>query len=53
LLACTGLLDGRKCATHWIAADEFRRMFPKVNLVPDKIITDEQASIPAAAHILA
>ena len=42
LLACTGLLDGRKCATHWIAADEFRRMFPKVNLVPDKIITDEQ-----------
>jgi len=42
LLAKTGLLNGRKCATHWIAADEFRRMFPEVNLVPDKIITDEQ-----------
>jgi transcriptional regulator GlxA family with amidase domain len=42
LLAKTGLLTGRKCATHWIAADEFRRMFPDIDLVPDKIITDEQ-----------
>ena len=42
LLAKTGLLNGKRCATHWIAADEFRRMFPEVNLVPDKIITDEQ-----------
>lgn len=42
LLASTGLLDGKKCSTHWIAADEFRRMFPKVDLVTDRIITDEQ-----------
>ncbi len=42
LLASTGLLEGKKCATHWIAADEFRKMFPNVQLVPDKIITDEQ-----------
>jgi len=42
LLAQTGLLNGRKCATHWIAADDFRKMFPEVDLVPDKIITDEQ-----------
>ncbi len=41
LLASTGLLDRRSCSTHWFAADEFRRMFPKINLVPDKIITDE------------
>lgn len=41
LLAGTGLLNGRNCATHWIAADEFRAMYPKVNLVDDKIITDE------------
>lgn len=41
LLASTGLLNGRKCATHWIAANDFRRMFPDVNLVEDKIITDE------------
>lgn len=42
LLAATGLLKGRRCATHWAEADNFRRMFPDVNLVPDKIITDEQ-----------
>ncbi|WP_276482082.1 GlxA family transcriptional regulator [Paraflavitalea pollutisoli] len=42
LLASTGLLHGKKCATHWLGANEFRRMFPDVTLVPEKIITDEQ-----------
>ena len=42
LLAGTGLLNGRKCATHWVEAENFRTMFPDVLLVPDKIITDEQ-----------
>jgi transcriptional regulator GlxA family with amidase domain len=41
LLASTGLLKGRKCATHWVFANEFKKMFPDVNLVPEKIITDE------------
>ncbi|MDB5060394.1 MAG: AraC family transcriptional regulator [Mucilaginibacter sp.] len=41
LLASTGLLDGKSCSTHWIAADNFRSMFPKVNLQTDKLITDE------------
>jgi transcriptional regulator GlxA family with amidase domain len=41
LLAGTGLLKGRQCATHWMMANEFRTMFPDVQLVEDKIITDE------------
>ncbi|MBO9638633.1 GlxA family transcriptional regulator [Siphonobacter aquaeclarae] len=41
LLASTGLLNGRKCATHWMAARDFRRMFPEVQLIADKVITDE------------
>jgi len=41
LLASTGLLKGRKCATHWMAENEFRKMFPDVNLVTEQIITDE------------
>ncbi len=41
LLASTGLLTGKKCATHWLAANEFRQMFPDVNLIPEQIITDE------------
>jgi transcriptional regulator GlxA family with amidase domain len=41
ILASAGLLDGKSCSTHWSAADNFRSMFPKVNLQPDKLITDE------------
>ena len=41
LLAATGLLNGRKAATHWAAANDFRKMFPAVDLVEEKIITDE------------
>lgn len=42
LLASTGLLDGKECSTHWLFADEFRSMFPKVTLVDGKIISDEK-----------
>lgn len=41
LLAATGLLNGKRCATHWIAANDFRRMFPNVELVDDRIMTEE------------
>lgn len=41
LLASTGLLNGKKCATHWLAENDFKRMFPEVSLVTEKIITDE------------
>jgi transcriptional regulator GlxA family with amidase domain len=42
LLASTGLLNGKKCSTHWRSANAFRSMFPEVNLVDDRIITEEQ-----------
>lgn len=42
LLASTGLVTGKKCATHWQAAATFRKMFPEVDLVTEKVITDEQ-----------
>lgn len=42
LLAATGLVNGKKCATHWLAENAFRKMFPEVSLVTEKIITDEQ-----------
>jgi transcriptional regulator GlxA family with amidase domain len=41
LLASTGLVNGKKCATHWVAANEFRKMFPDVNLVTERVVTDE------------
>ncbi len=42
LLASTGLLKGKQCSTHWRAANDFKRSFPDVNLVVDRIITDDQ-----------
>ncbi len=41
LLASSGLLDGKSCSTHWSVADNFKSMFPQVNLQTDKLITDE------------
>lgn len=41
ILASTGLLDGKKCATHWMAVTDFKNMFPDIDLVSDRIITDE------------
>jgi transcriptional regulator GlxA family with amidase domain len=42
LLAATGLVNGKKCATHWMATNAFRAMYPDVNLVTEKIITDDR-----------
>lgn len=41
MLAASGLLDGKSCSTHWAHADAFRQQFPKVNLMTDRLITDE------------
>jgi transcriptional regulator GlxA family with amidase domain len=42
MLAASGLLDGKNCSTHWSVAENFRMMFPEVNLRTDKLITDEK-----------
>lgn len=41
LFAATGLLNGRKCSTHWLFAPQFRTMYPEVQLVDQKIIAEE------------
>lgn len=41
LLASTGLLDGKKCSTHWDFTNEFREMFPLVEVVEGNIVTEE------------
>ncbi|TCC03831.1 helix-turn-helix domain-containing protein [Kribbella soli] len=40
LLAATGLLDGRRVATHWRYADELQRRFPAVQVDPDVLYVD-------------
>lgn len=41
ILAATGLVDGKSCTTHWMGSEAFRQMFPKVELLEQKVITDE------------
>lgn len=40
-LAETGLLDGKQCSTHWMHANNFRKLYPKVEMVDDRIMTEE------------
>lgn len=42
LLASTGLLNGKKCSTHWGFQSEFREKFPEVNVVEGNIVTEEK-----------
>ena len=41
VLASSGLIDGKNCSTHWVAADRFKSQFPKVIVQAEKLITDE------------
>jgi transcriptional regulator GlxA family with amidase domain len=40
LAADAGVLDGKEATTHWIAADAFRRRFPRVLLTPERMLVD-------------
>ncbi len=40
-LAGTGLLDHKMATTHWAVAETFKKTFPKVDLRPDLMVTDE------------
>jgi len=40
LLAETGLLDGKKCSTHWAHISEFRERYPDVEVEDGAIITE-------------
>ena len=41
ILAETGLINGKSCATHWTAHELFQRKYPEVNLIPEKIICED------------
>lgn len=47
LLAETGLLDGKVATTHWKAFTEFKRLYPKVKIEKEKIISIDGSIITA------
>lgn len=40
LLAETGLLDGKKCSTHWAYIEEFKAKYPLIDVEDGAIITE-------------
>ncbi|HYG39502.1 MAG TPA: helix-turn-helix domain-containing protein [Cytophagales bacterium] len=42
LLAETGLLNGKKCSTHWAHISEFRERYPNVEVEDGAIITEHE-----------
>jgi transcriptional regulator GlxA family with amidase domain len=48
LLAEAGLLDGRRCTTHWRHAAEFTSRFPAADLDPDVLFVDDGNIITSA-----
>lgn len=61
VLGAAGLLDGRRCTTHWRHADELARRFPGARVEPDVLYVDEgpvitsagtAAGIDAALHLV-
>jgi len=61
LLGATGLLDGRRCTTHWRYVDEFAARFPLARLDPDVLFVDDgnivtsagtAAGIDACLHVV-
>ncbi|MEV4734465.1 helix-turn-helix domain-containing protein [Saccharopolyspora sp. NPDC049426] len=50
VLAAAGLLDGRRATTHWKSCDHFRRLFPRVELEPDVLYTDDGDVLTSAGE---
>jgi transcriptional regulator GlxA family with amidase domain len=48
-LAETGLLDGRVATTNWSFASYFQKLYPDVNLKPERILTEDNGIICSGA----
>ncbi|WP_430478289.1 GlxA family transcriptional regulator [Streptomyces sp. P11-1] len=48
VLGAAGMLDGRRCTTHWRHAAELARRYPKAIVEPDVLYVDEGSVITSA-----
>ncbi|MCM2415931.1 GlxA family transcriptional regulator [Streptomyces sp. RKAG290] len=48
VLAAAGLLAGRRATTHWKSCDQFRELYPEVDLDPDVLYTDDYRVLTSA-----
>ncbi|MPY98176.1 MAG: helix-turn-helix domain-containing protein [Actinophytocola sp.] len=50
VLAAAGWLDGTRATTHWKSAEQFRRLFPHVELDTDVLYTDSGTVLTSAGE---
>ncbi|HZE41272.1 MAG TPA: helix-turn-helix domain-containing protein [Stackebrandtia sp.] len=50
VLAQAGLLDGLRVTTHWKAADELRRHYPRIDVDPDVLYVDNGRILSSAGE---
>jgi transcriptional regulator GlxA family with amidase domain len=48
VLGEAGLLDGRRCTTHWMHTEELSRRFPLANVDPDVLYVDDGQVLTSA-----
>jgi transcriptional regulator GlxA family with amidase domain len=48
VLGAAGILDGRRCTTHWNQSAEFRHRFPSAHLDPDVLYVDDGNVVTSA-----
>jgi transcriptional regulator GlxA family with amidase domain len=48
VLGAAGLLDGRRCTTHWMVAGSLAQAYPKATVDPDVLYVDEDPVITSA-----
>lgn len=48
VLGAAGLLDGRRCTTHWMHAEDLQARYPDACVVPEVLYVDEDPVITSA-----
>lgn len=48
VLAASGLLDGKRATTHWLATDKLAEMYPRITVEPDVLFVDEGRIVTSA-----
>jgi len=48
VLGAAGLLDGRRCTTHWLYVKELARLYPDAKIDPDVLFVDDGDLITSA-----
>ncbi|MFZ4874467.1 GlxA family transcriptional regulator [Janthinobacterium sp. Mn2066] len=47
-LAASGLLNGRRAATHWRVAEDLARLYPQIKVEPNVLFVDEGSIVTSA-----